>query len=85
MIVSVREDIYNIKTKRLEEVDTMKLKCNFCVREQGNAVSTDKLYLKHFRGRDWLVCAYHAGLKIFRKERSHEQPRSTQVPQQGTL
>jgi hypothetical protein len=75
MLVSVREDIYNIKTKRTEEVDTMKLKCNFCVKENGNAVSTDKLYLKHFRGRDWLVCAMHAALKIFRKGRTNEETR----------
>ena len=66
MLVNVIEKIGSFKVKReaVEEVNTMKLKCNFCVIEKGNAVKSDNLYLRQWRGRDYLVCRKHKAIKI---------------------
>ena len=37
------------------------LKCNLCVAENGAAYRTDRLWLRHIKGRDYLVCRSHRG------------------------
>lgn len=41
-----------------EEIN-MKLKCNLCVKEHGDAVKTDQLLLVTINGGDKLVCVRH--------------------------
>ncbi len=43
--------------------DPTKQKCNLCEMIWGNARSTDTLWLRSIRGKDYLVCAGHLGRK----------------------
>lgn len=72
MLINVIEKLgkfFQVKRNPIEEVNEMKLKCNFCIIQNGNAIKTENLYLRHWRGRDYLVCRKHKTAKVIDRRR----------------